>query len=139
MTPPRFVIGRKTPPGSRAAHRNPARAQSHVGLDYAGGTLPTFTLVTHAPPPPITRARPGEKRQAPPPPRRARPRQHSFLRCHRRRRLERPEAPVPVAGLEHVVLARQPKRLDTATHGAAIYPARDRSVPETGSPARNRS
>jgi hypothetical protein len=50
----------KTPPGSRVANRNPARAQSHVNLDYASGTLPNFTLVIHASPPPIEPLRSAE-------------------------------------------------------------------------------
>lgn len=48
----------KTPPGSRVANRNPARAQSHVNLDYASGTLPNPTLVIHASPPPSSRFAP---------------------------------------------------------------------------------
>jgi len=42
----------KTPPGSRAANRNPGRAQLHVDLGYVSGTLPDFTLVIHVSPPP---------------------------------------------------------------------------------------
>ena len=42
----------KTPPGSRAANRNPEHAQLHVDLGYVSGTLPDFTLVIHVSPPP---------------------------------------------------------------------------------------
>jgi hypothetical protein len=35
----------KTPPGSRAANRNPGHAQLHVDLGYVSGTLPDLTLV----------------------------------------------------------------------------------------------
>ena len=42
----------RTPPGSRAANRNPGHAQLHVDLGCVSGTLPDRTLVMHASPPP---------------------------------------------------------------------------------------
>jgi hypothetical protein len=54
----------KTPPGSRVANRNPARAQSHLNLDCAIGTLPDLTLVIHASPPPSSRFAPPSQPQS---------------------------------------------------------------------------